>query len=870
MAIAAIAGLATYGTAAAIAGTLAIGWTAALTAFAIGAGLSMVSRALMPAPDIGTQMGGRSVTARDAAHTRKVVYGRARIGGNIVYLESTGSDNKYIWLVVAVAGHEIDAFESVWFNDEKVLDGTTYQGSWASYASISQYKGDQTAADSALVSASSKWTTNHKLLDTAYMVVKLTYDVDQFASGLPNISAIVRGKKVLNTSNNTTAWSQNPALCVYDYLRDVKYGLGESVTNILTSSVTAAAAVCDEAITLEAGGTQPRYTMDGVVDTGSSIKSNISAMVGGMAGRLVYSAGKFEVHAGEYVSPSFLVDESNTIGEITIQTKQSRRNAFNGVKGVFLSEDDNYVMADYPAQISSSFATEDGEPIFLDMPLPFTVNNIRAQRLAKLALFRSRQQEAITIPCNLGALRFKIGDNINVSNVRMGYSNKVFEVVGYALDFTSGGEIVVKVEAIETASSIWDWQASDEEVYLGGGEVSLYTGQIAAPPTSFTAVASTATNADGNIVPQIAATWVASADAFVVRYEFQWSTDNNNWNSIDVDALLFTITPVISGQLYYTRIRSVNNLGIRSVFVTNNISATGDTTAPAAPTSLSATAGYKSISLKWTNPSDKDFSNVEVYRATSSGGTYAVVATVGGGYSATTEFLNGGLADATAFYYKFKSVDYSGNKSAFTAIVNATTNAAAINGTNGTNGSNGSNGTNGSNGAAGPRSAAGYLYYSVSGSQPSAPSASGSYNFSTGAFAGLTANWSRTPPVITGGDAAYWATSYFVSEATFGGTQTKTFSTPFSSISFNGLVTFSNLNNELADGSSGSEITTINGGLLKTGTIDVAQVNISGTTQSGFNMQSAGSGSRIKILHDKIEIYDGSLSTPRVKLGNLS
>jgi len=55
--------------------------------------------------------------------------------------------------------------------------------------------------------------------------------------------------------------------------------------------------------------------------------------------------------------------------------------------------------------------------------------------------------------------------------------------------------------------------------------------------------------------------------------------------------------------------------------------------------------------------------------------------------------------------------------------------------------------------------------------------------------------------------------------------------------------------------------------LLKTGTIDVAQVNISGTTQSNFNMQSAGSGSRMKITNDTIEIYDGNVL--RVKLGNL-
>ena len=175
--------------------------------------------------------------------------------------------------------------------------------------------------------------------------------------------------------------------------------------------------------------------------------------------------------------------------------------------------------------------------------------------------------------------------------------------------------------------------------------------------------------------------------------------------------------------------------------------------------------------------------------------------------------------------------------------------------------------SNGTNGDAGPRNAQGFLYYSVSGSQPNAPTAT-SFNFTTGSFSGLTTNWSRTPPAITGGDAAYWATSFTVVEAALNGSQTITFSTTFSSFAFNGLVTFSNLNDELADASS-SEITTINGGLLKTGTIDVAQVNISGTTQSNFSMQSSASSSasRMKITNDTIEIYDGS--TLRVKIGNL-
>ena len=186
---------------------------------------------------------------------------------------------------------------------------------------------------------------------------------------------------------------------------------------------------------------------------------------------------------------------------------------------------------------------------------------------------------------------------------------------------------------------------------------------------------------------------------------------------------------------------------------------------------------------------------------------------------------------------------------------------------NGADGTDGTNGTNGTNGDDGPRNAAGYVYYLLSSANaPSSPSAT-SYNFSTGAFGGLTSNWSRTPPTNTGGDAKYWATSYYVTEATFGGTQTLTFGTPFASFQFDGLVTFTNLNSELADASS-TEITTINGGLLKTGTIDVSQVNIAGTASAGISIKSAASGSRMEIESDVIKIYEGS--TLRVQLGDLS
>ena len=666
MAVALIAGLVTVGGA-----IIANTGISLFLAFAIGAGMSIVSRALMPSPDMGAQMGGRSVMTREAAHSRKIVYGRARIGGNVVFLESTGADNKYLWLVIAVAGHEIDAYEEVWFNDQKIWSGGSFIGSWGSYVNISFYKGDQTAADSALNSASSKWTSNHKLLDTAYMVVKLTYDVDQFANGLPNISTVIRGKKVLNPANNATAWSQNPALCVYDYLRDTKYGLGESASNILTSSVTAAATICDQTVSLAAGGTQARYTIDGVVDTAGSMKSNIDAMLGSMIGRLVFSSGQFEIYAGAYVSPTYLVDESVAVGDISIQTKQSRRSAYNGVKGVFLSEDDNYILADYPAQLSSTFAAQDGDPIYLDMALPFTVNNIRAQRIAKLALFRSRQQEAITIPCNLSALRFKIGDNINVSNVRLGYSNKVFEVVGYNLDFSSG-QIVVNVDAIETAASIWNWATSDEEVFLGGGEVALYNGMTAAAPTSLSVTGDSFLSSDGTFNAEFNVAWANADDAFTDHYVVEWKLASvSNYYSMTTKSTPAVITTLQNGQNYNIRVKAVNEIGVSSAYVSATPTAATDTTAPNVPSSVSATGQFEAISVNWTNPTASDFSHVDVYQSTSSGGTYALV-----GKSSGTSFVKVGLSPTTTYYYKVKAVDFTGNQSAFSGVVNATTTTA--------------------------------------------------------------------------------------------------------------------------------------------------------------------------------------------------
>lgn len=92
-----------------------------------------------------------------------------------------------------------------------------------------------------------------------------------------------------------------------------------------------------------------------------------------------------------------------------------------------------------------------------------------------------------------------------------------------------------------------------------------------------------------------------------------------------------------------------------------------DTDAPAVISGGSATAQPLRVKLKWTNPTDQDFSHVEIYRHTANDSSAAsVIAKVKADIYRDTDGTIG-----TTYYYWAKTVDVNGNKSAFVAIGNA-------------------------------------------------------------------------------------------------------------------------------------------------------------------------------------------------------
>ena len=170
---------------------------------------------------------------------------------------------------------------------------------------------DTQQADADLVSEVPQWTTAHTLSGISYLYVKLKYDADVFPNGIPNISAEIKGKKVLDFRTGSTAFSANPALILYDYLSDTRYGLNISTDNIDTTSFTTVADICDENITLSAGGTEKRYEAHGIIYSDQSPMNAIDDIISSCLGVLSYSNGKFILAGGKYVSPTITLDEDD-------------------------------------------------------------------------------------------------------------------------------------------------------------------------------------------------------------------------------------------------------------------------------------------------------------------------------------------------------------------------------------------------------------------------------------------------------------------------------------------------------------------------------------------------------------------------------
>ena len=580
--------------------------------------LSYAAQALMPKPQLTLQP--RTVTIREPVVPRDLVYGRTRKGGVIIFLNSSGSDNKYLDLVIVLATHRVKSIGAVYFEGEVALDvAGVAQGRWAGKVLVEKKLGaaDQTAFAGLKAALPDKWTENHRLKGCAAIRLRLTYDQDAFPGGIPNITVDLEGKNdIWDPRTQTSVYSENPALCLADYMANATWGIGAKIgtaDGIDELALVEAANICDETIPLAAGATERRYTCNGVITLSEPPKTIIEGMLSAFAGRCAFSAGSWRIHAGAWSAASVALSADHVReGGLTLSTRVTMSQNFNAVRGQFVSPENDWQPDDFPAYASVVYLAEDGgEQKWRDISLPFTISAAMAQRLAKIELERARRQMTVRLSGKLSAWAATVGDVVTLSYARWGFAAKPFEVHGISLDLTASGDgalLLPELVLRETSPLVYDWSASEQQIYAAAPRTTLPNAYDIPSPGAPQVTEDLYVTRDGGGLKVLAKiTWAAAPSVFVAQYQLQARQSGiDDWIDYGrTDGTGLEIRDIAPGAWSF-RVKAVSVLGVSSSWQMSTVEILGLTAPPAQLESVTLqTAGGLAI-LKWARSVDPD------------------------------------------------------------------------------------------------------------------------------------------------------------------------------------------------------------------------------------------------------------------------
>lgn len=600
------------------------GWAAktfagALLAKAIGAlaGLvvsSIVSKAFAdkPEPDQGAAFEQRVrdnlVTIRQPISHWQWIYGRVRVGGALTFIHESADGNTH--LIITLAGHVCQEIEAIWFDDQVVpLDGSgNATGTFAGYVRIKKSLGDESGQPfpDLVAESNGKWTDAHRQTGRTKIYVRLTPNADVFPTGIPNITAVVKGNKVYDPRSATTAYSTTASLCIAHLMCSPVWGACTYAEEIDETQLIAAANIDDEDVTLAAGGTEDRYTVNGAFPVNSDTRTALQKLLSANAGRVYYVGGVFRVHPAAYASPTVTLDEDSLRGVPKIEPRLSSADLCNRVKGVYVSEGNDWQPSDFPPVVNATYLAEDnGEPSWRELDLPFTKSASTCQRIAKVELERVRQQISVVWPGKFSCYRLQPGDTVQLTFTMLGWSAKVFEVVGTDLVFEDDGAGGVRLGCDltlrETASTVFDWSSGEETTVDAAPDTNLPSPFTVAAPGAPEVTETKYETRDGRGVGTLATLAIAApTDPHWSDVQFEYrEVGGSTWTVIPPSEATTVIVPDIPPGTYDFRAKVINGLGVSSAYATTRKQLVGIYDRPSAPTirGLQVMGGLAVISL---------------------------------------------------------------------------------------------------------------------------------------------------------------------------------------------------------------------------------------------------------------------------------
>ena len=529
-----------------------------------------------------------------------VIYGERLVGGTRVFISSSGTDNKYLYVALVMAEGEINSIEEILVDDKTVTFASSLTDGVAVEVSSSDanfYKADPTVQDStaeslirlephfgtdgqsasSLLSTLDNWGSTHKLSGLCYLAIRFTWNPDAFA-GIPKVQAKIKGRKIktynASLEEQSASYSTNPSWCLLDYLTNARYGKGLSVADMDLQSFYDASLICETQVTPYSGASDINlFDCNAVIDTSKKVIDNVRDLIKGCRGYLPYTAGKYKLIIEATGSATITLTEDDIFGGLKLASEE-KNTKYNRVICSFINPERNYQVdqVQYPPLDETGLANEDkhetmkaedggflleGRFDFKTLTSPY-----QAEEMAEIILRRSRTSKTMSISASAKAYDLAIGDIVNITHSSLGYVAKPFRVVGatFNQDFTMG------LSLIEHSDAFYTWSEKSQQAVV---PTTNLPNPFSVEKPSLIVTDELFELFDGSVVSKLIVT-IVSTDKFVNEFEVEYKESNATEYRLmrRGSNKIIEKYPVKEGTTYDIRARAINSIGSKSAYET--------------------------------------------------------------------------------------------------------------------------------------------------------------------------------------------------------------------------------------------------------------------------------------------------------------
>lgn len=555
------------------AGTIA--YTAAV--FAVNFALSaIVTRVFADNPEQQQDMGVRQQVPPSGVNAIPIVYGNAYMGGTFVDAVLT-TDQKTMYYVLAISsispnGQFTFDTADMYYGDRKVtfdgtdltkvvsltdeagnvdtkISGNLYINLYTSTAGGTITSANGASAPSTVmggsdIASAQRWTGTRQMNGLGFAIVKLVYNRDADTTQLQPITF-----KVAHTLNGTGVAKAGDVW--YDYITNSVYGGAVDAAFVNSSSATALNTYGDQNITFTNSSgvpsTQPRYRINGVLDAGQSVLSNIDRIMSACDSWMTYNAalGQWSVVVNKAESASYAFDDDNIIGEIRVSATDIT-SSINQVEARFPFKENRDQAAFINIETPSGLLYPNEPVNKYSITYDLVNDSVQAHYLANRLLEQAREDLIVGFSTTYYGIQVDAGDVVSVTNSDYGWNAKLFRVMKVNEASLPDGSLGAKLDLTEYNAQVYDDQDITQFTPVSNSNLAspVYFSALTAP----TVTASRPSDAVPSFDVQVS---IPATGRVTFGTLFYTSTpaDSTSWKVLNT-AVSPNNTPVANGTTY--------------------------------------------------------------------------------------------------------------------------------------------------------------------------------------------------------------------------------------------------------------------------------------------------------------------------------